>query len=446
MGRKPASVHLHCAIGLGALALAAQAQAQTATSPGPLSTYGAALAALGVVPNLSYTGEFAANPSGGALQGGDFAGQAAVGADVDLHKLIGLTGSALHVELTDRQGLNLANELINNSVAVQEIYGGGQTWFLTTLTYEQKLLDGLVDVQVGRTELGQVALQDPIYCDFQSNAFCGEPNIMGKIINASFYPVPIWGGLATIKPTPKTYFNFGLYDNAPEQSLPQYHGLNFSITPSQGALIPLEAGYQTTFANDDLPRRYDVGVVFDRTPYSYTTYDAATQQLGSSNAFGRSMVYFQARQMVYRPERVSERGLTLFGAFILGPDANQPANYNVTLGAVYKGPVAARPMDTIGVAIGDTHYRDAYIGQLYAYRVQALHGSQRPSNDLVMAEIHYKGAPTPWLTVMPNIQYVANPDGLGALPYPRSNLRNAWVFGMQIEIDGSALAGLSPPK
>ena len=136
----------------------------------------------------------------------------------------------------------------------------------------------------------------------------------------------------------------------------------------------------------------------------------------------------------------------MFGAVALGPDANQPANYNITLGAVYVGPFASRPMDSIGVAVGDTHYRDSYIDQLYAYRVNALDDSQRPANDLIMAEIHYKIAPTPWLNVMPNIQYIANPDGLGALPYPQSNLRNAFVFGLQIEVDAAVLSGLAPAK
>jgi porin len=432
-------------VALGALALVAPARAQTANT-GPLSAYGDALAALGVVPNLSYTAEFATNPSGGAAQGGAFAGQVAGGVDADLQKLVGLTGGALHVQLTDRQGQNLANTAINNSVSVQEIYGAGQTWYLTTLTYEQKLWNGLVNVLVGRTALGQVALQDPIYCQFQSNAICGEPDIMGKITNATFYPVPVWGGLATIRPTDRTYLNVGLFDNAPEQTLPRYHGLNFSITPSQGVQIPLEAGYQTSFANDAYPRRYDVGVIFDRSPYSYTTYDPATRQLGATDAFGRTMLYFQAKQMVYRPEMDSQRGLTLFGALVLGPDAGQPSDYSVTLGAVYQGPFAARPQDSIGVAIGDTHYREAYINQLYAYRVFALGGSQRPANDVILAEIHYRAAPTPWLNVMPNIQYIANPDGLGAMAYPRRNLPNAFVFGLQVQIDVSAAAGLSRPK
>jgi porin len=414
---------------LGA-ALAAPDLARSA-DPAPPSPFGTLLDPYGVKFNASYVGEFAANPTGGAGQGSDYAGQLAVGADVDMQKLMGLTGGTVHVELTDRSGRDLANDTINNSVAAQEIYGGGQTYELTTLTYEQKLFGGLIDLQGGRTELDQVALQDPIYCQFQSNAICGQPDIMGKIITASFYPVAIWGARATIAPFAKTYMTIGLYDNDPTDSLPSHHGFDFGLEGSRGALIPVEAGYQTTLENDSYPRRYDVGAVIDRTPYSYTTYNPATMSLGSTEGHGREMLYAQFKQMVYRPDMKSPRGLTLFGAFIVGPDSTQPSDYDVTMGAVYLGPFAARPLDSLGAAVDLTHYRGRFIDQLQAYRIGALGGSQRPSSALIMSELHYDVAVTSWLNIMPNVQYIVNPDGLGTLPYPKANLPNAWVFGIK---------------
>jgi carbohydrate-selective porin OprB len=101
---------------------------------------------------------------------------------------------------------------------------------------------------------------------------------------------------------------------------------------------------------------------------------------------------------------------------------------------VYLGPFDTRPLDSLGVAIGDTHYRDSFIDQLYAYRIGALGGGQRPHNDMIMTEIHYNVAATSWLNVMPNIQYIVSPDGLGTLPYPKANLPNALVFGLKFNI------------
>ncbi len=58
------------------------------------------------------------------------------------------------------------------------------------------------------------------------------------------------------------------------------------------------------------------------------------------------------------------------------------------------------------------------------------------------AEVDYDAYLTPWFDVMPNLQYIVNPDGLGNLPYPKSNLNDAFVVGVQIKIDLATLAGL----
>lgn len=424
----------------------AHAQSASASSTeiniSPIQQIGQTLADKGIYLNASYFGEFAGNPTGGAAQGSDYADQVAAGADVDLQKLVGWQGGALHIEFTNRDGNNQAADVINNSVATQQIFGGGQTYYLTTLTLEQKLFNGLVDITAGRTELDQLTLHDPIYCHFQSNAVCGQPDIMGKIINASFWPVAVWAGQVIVNPVKDWYFKAGIADHDPGDSAPPHHGFNWGLSQSDGFELPLEIDYQTSFADDAFPRRYDVGVVFDRTPYSFAQFDPATNTLGSQNAYGRSMVYVQAKQMVYRPDMNSHRGLTLFGAAIFGPNGNQEANYNITAGGVYQGPFASRPADSAGFFIGDTHYRDSFIDQLADFRHNVLGGTQRPASSLIMMEVDYDAFLTPWLDVMPNFQYIVNPDGLGNRAYPQSNLPNAFVIGLQFNVNISGLVGL----
>ncbi|GLR68859.1 porin [Acidocella aquatica] len=417
------------------------AHAQTTDAP-PVVQLGQTLAAKGIYLNANYFGEFATNPSGGVKQGSAYADQAAFGADADLQKLVGWQGGTLHLELTNRDGRDLANDTINNSVAAQQIYGGGQTYNLTTLTLEQKLLNGMLDITAGRTELDQLTLNDPIYCHFQSNAFCGQPDIMGKIINASFWPVSVWAGKVVISPVRDWSLEIGVADHDPKDSASPHHGFDFSTTNSNGVEIPIELDYKTSFADDNYPRRYDVGAVFDRTAYSYAQYDAKTNTLGSGNGYGRTMVYVQAKQMVYRPDMNSDRGLTVFGAAVFGPDAHQSADYNLTAGAVYQGPLASRPADSLGIAVGDLHYRSNFIDQLYAYRTNTLGGSGRPASNLIMAEIDYDAYLTPYLDVMPNLQYIVHPDGLGAQAYPGHNLNDAFVVGLQFNLNVGKFIGL----
>ncbi|HEY1720287.1 MAG TPA: carbohydrate porin [Magnetospirillaceae bacterium] len=426
------------AIGLVAFSVPAWADDDT-----PISSIGKQLQSSGIILNGDYSGEFAANASGGSRQGGAYADQLTLGADFYLQRLADIDGGIVHLELSNRDGRNLTGDTLNNSVSAQQLYGGGQTFYLSTLTYEQKLFGDVLDVQAGRTELGSVAFQDPLYCEFQSNGICGEPAIMGKDTNTSFFPVPVWGAYATVKPATDFYALTGLFDDDGTATLPDRNGFDFSGDHANGVLIPVEAGYQTSFADDAYPRRFDIGAIFDQSPYAHTVYDAATTSLTTATDRGHSLFYIQAKQMVFRPDMNAQRGLTVFGAAAYGPDNVQPVDYSFTAGTVYQGPFASRPLDTFGVMINETHYRDNFVDQLYDYRVAALGGTERPNSNLIMAEVNYDAFATPWFDVMPNLQYIVNPDGLGGgVPYPKANLNDAFVVGVQVHINFATLAGL----
>ena len=66
--------------------------------------------------------------------------------------------------------------------------------------------------------------------------------------------------------------------------------------------------------------------------------------------FGRSQVYIQAQQMVYRPD-ASDRGLTVFGGANWTTSGQPNVERMVFGGAYYKGAFAPRPNDTLGVAV-----------------------------------------------------------------------------------------------
>ena len=125
---------------------------------------------------LNYTGEFAANPSGGQKPGGNaFAGQLFIGADADFGRIANIQGLSGHFIFTDRQGTSLSARNIGNDTSVQEIYGAGQTYRLTLLTLEQRLFNDRLDIEAGRTQAQGAFLISPLYCDFQNNATCGSP-------------------------------------------------------------------------------------------------------------------------------------------------------------------------------------------------------------------------------------------------------------------------------
>ena len=409
-------------------------------APDSLSQLGTALAADGISPISQYNGEFAANPIGGARPGQAFTGQFDLGADVDLHKLVGLSGGTIHVLMTDRAGDNLAENSLDNSIPVQQIYGGrdGQTYQLTILTYEQKLFNGLVDIEAGRTDVSVDFIESPFYCDFQSNASCANPSMMGDDTSTTFYPVASWGGRVKFNPSPNVYVKTGIYQSAPTLLPVNDHGFDWGTGHSNGFLLPIEVGYANTTPGAAEPNQYDAGVIFDRTSYSAPFYNAS-----SPERYGRTLAYLQGQQMVYQAAPDSPRGLYVFGVAMYGASGGQQeANFSIEGGAVFQGPFASRPLDTAGILVNDVHYNGRFLNSLYATRA-AEGGTAFPRSNLVMLELNYNVQMTPWLGVMPNFQYVINPDGLGSTQYPRANEKNAVVFGLQFVIDAAKLLGLS---
>ena len=126
---------------------------------------------------LNYTGQGAINPVGGIRQGSAWAGQLFFGLDADLKRLAGIDGASLHIAVTNRHGRSLSNDFIGNNTSVQEIYGGGQTTRLTLFSYQQKLFDDRIDIEVGRLVANIAFLNSPIYCNFQNEFRLRKPDL-----------------------------------------------------------------------------------------------------------------------------------------------------------------------------------------------------------------------------------------------------------------------------
>ncbi|PXW54433.1 porin [Methylobacterium sp. B4] len=305
----------------GSAAAAADVLGQSATPPAlPPGTFdlGNGLSFL-----LNYTGQAVANPVGGIRQGSAYAGQLFFGIDADLQRLAGIAGGSVHVAVTNRHGRNLADDFIGNNTSVQEIFGGGQTTRLTLLSYQQKLFDNRLDIEVGRLVANINFLNSPIYCNFQTNSACGNPTFVFKTSNFTFWPVASWGGHAKAWLTDTVFFHVGAYEVNPLHQQPGDNGLDFSTKGATGAIVPFELGYSTTFANDALPRNYGIGGWVDRSDYTDPVLDAAGGRrvltgFSPATRFGRSGIYARFDQMVWRPDPKGIQGLTLFGVAMAG--------------------------------------------------------------------------------------------------------------------------------
>ena len=401
----------------------------------------------GITAQLNYVSESAGNVSGGIKQGADYADQFLVGVDADLGKLAGITGATIHLVGTNRDGRNLAADDTGNSLSVQEIYDGSEENRLTILTYEQKLFSDRVEFEVGRLPSQGAFLTSPLYCDFQNNATCGSPHIVYSSGGFIDFPAAVWGGHVKLFLTDAVFLHVGAFEEQPKVQGPGDHGLDFGLDGSTGVLVPVEFGYTTTAKNDAYPRNYAIGALVDQSTYADPVRDVAGGRalltgLPAQQDFGRSLVYARFDQTVYRPDTTTPRGLAVFGFFGGTGSGRTTTDFQLELGAVWTGPLAARPLDTLGLVVTDQQFSALALSNERAARaLVGLSPGGVPSNETIV-ELNYGVQVAPWLRIMPNVQFITGVDNLDE-PYRRLFIPDTFVLGAKVQVDFLTLAGLA---
>ena len=221
----------------------------------------------------------------------------------------------------------------------------------------------------------------------------------------------------TLKPSKPTYVKFGVYEDEPDladSNQGAWPGKDWDMQSADGATIPVEIGYQTDAQNDAYPRGYDIGGFYDTASYADPLLNTAGQARVLAGGapledIGRSGVYLQAQQMVYRPDPNSDRGLTLFGAANWTTSGETEIANDVVVGLFDKGLFASRPNDYLGVAatfIGSNHR----VTQRIDDTIIAQGGTGHVSSEEGVLEVNYGIGLAPGISLIPFVQYVSHPD------------------------------------
>lgn len=401
----------------------------------------------GVTVQLNYLSESAGNPTGGIRRGVAYADQFLLGVDADLNRLLGIKGGTIHFVGTQRDGNSLSQRYIGNSLAPQEIFDGSENTRLTILSYQQKLFNDRLDIEVGRLPAQGAFLVSPLYCNFQNVGVCGSPEIVFSDTSFTFFPTSTWGGHAKYFLNDKVFFHAGAFEVKPSTVGQNDHGLNFSLHGSTGVFVPLELGYTTTAANDPYPRNYGIGAIVDRSTYSDPVTDVSGGRslfsgLAPRTRFGRSLVYGRFDQTVWRPDPASTRALQVFGVAAVGVGGRQTQDFQLEAGAVLTGPFASRPYDTVGVVGTYQKYSPLGLANVRAARASQGLSSANVATDQILFEVNYGFQVTPAVRLTPNLQYIVNPDQNG-IPFRRRPIPDTFVIGAKLSIDFFTLANLA---
>ncbi|WP_156840206.1 carbohydrate porin [Novosphingobium aquimarinum] len=394
----------------------------------------------GITLALNYTGEAAANLSGGLKKDAAYAGQVYVGADLDMEALAGIAGATVHAAVTNRHGKSLSAVALGNNTSVQEIWGTQNT-HLAILTWEQKLFDGALTLEAGKSQANIHFLNSQYYCHFQNNSVCGNPTFVFKSSNFTYFPASSWMAHAKAQLTREISFHTGVYEVNPRRKRPDDDGFAFSFKGGTGVVIPWELEYAPS---GGLPGRYILGGWIDRGDYADPLRDAngdiaILSGEAPATRKGRSGLYVRAEQQITGNGGSQPHGLAIFGVVMTNLSGRVEESRFLDFGLVHTGTFAGRDKDTLGFVISDQRFSDLAMERMRAARI-AAGGNGKIARHQTMMELAYGAQLSPAIRVSPNVQYILNPDQTGA-PFRTRDIDDALIVGFKFTIDAPTLLG-----
>lgn len=402
-----------------------------ASSPHLLGDWGGQrerLAGQGLVFNFAYGSQLAHNFSGGTDRLTRYTDQWEFGATLDLDKRWGWKGGTFQFTLTDRNGRNLgADANIGNNMLIQEVYGRGQTWHLTQLWLNQKLLEERLELKFGRMTVGEDFFS--FSCDFQNLTFCSaQPgNLVGSYwVN---WPTSQWAARVKYHTSSNSYLQVGVYQVNPKYVDDNYARRNGwkpnNPSGTTGALIPLEAGWQPSWRG--LPGAYKIGAWYNTSDGDDLYFDVNRQPRGLTGLdplerSGQYGAYLSLQQQV--TGSAGGRGATVFLNFTQADRHTAQLDRQLAIGVQYKGPFERRPQDSLGFAVGATHNNERYADFANQNNIRTGGNVIAGSSYEYVSELYYAWAPVPSVSVRPNLQYIVHPGGT-----TRNN--DAFVIGLK---------------
>jgi porin len=392
--------------------------------------------------NLS---EGLANVSGGLKRGEFFEGYTALGFDLDMERTAGVTGGAVHFLIDDLQGQPFfaysGSAYLNNRIFA----GDGPAFRLNELSYEQSLFNKRVDLRMGRIPAYTQFDGSELYCTFITS-LCRTPAAYTFDRGYPPYPASSWAAIAQTRIAGPLYTNIGVFENEPIAATTNHGGFpgpDWGLNFANGATIPVQIGYRTTLQDDPYPRAFSLGGFYVTGSYADPLLNADGQNrilFGGEPKidFGRSQVYIQAQQMVYRPD-ASDRGLTVFGGANWTTSGQPNVERMVFGGAYYKGAFAPRPNDTLGVAVSLVDVNPRVTERVNSILSKSTGGQVSQSE--ISYQVNYGFAVAPGMLIKPFLEFISHPDQANASP-PRGNVTHAIFVGALFEVDVASLFGL----
>ncbi len=362
--------------------------------------------------------------SGGLKRGTLYEGFTLLGVDLDMNRIAGINGGILHVLFNDLNGIPFA-PYSGSQYGYNRVFGAPASARLNEFSWEQRLFDNKLDIRIGRVPIGSQFDFSNVYCEFVSG-ICALPAGYAFTKGYPSYLAASWSAIAQVRLPSNFYLNAGIFEDQPSITLVNHPGLpgeDWAPDKARGATIPVQLGYRERLATTAYPKAFSIGAFYDTGDYTDPYYNSAGETRALNGGaprldHGKSQVWFQGQQVVWRPDPTNDRALTIFGGANVTTSGDANINQAAFLGMSLRGPFDPRPNDTFNVVAQYIGLNNTYIDNVnLTLAKQGIQGELNQAEGFF--EVNYGICLSPGTYLKPFLDYMVNPDQVGiAKPNP----------------------------
>ncbi|MEI8233215.1 MAG: carbohydrate porin [Verrucomicrobiota bacterium] len=360
---------------------------------------------------VSYTGELLGNLSGGYRQGAIAEGLLNAGVQGNLGKLIGWQGGSFLVSILAPHGPSLTEKYVHdlNRVSNIDAYDSVR---LYEAWLQQEWADGKFSLRAGQLLVDTEFFVSGNAALFLNGAF-GVLPVFSQNLPAAVFPVAAPGVRVRWKASDALSFQAGVYDgDVGDQAKGNKHGVDWRLGRDGGVLAVAEAAYAWNGQKGaaGLPGTVKLGAFFRNA--------GAEEDLTGTPCRTDAGGYVMVDQQFWRKPGTEDQGLSGFVRGGAAPDERNTVPFYGDAGFNYKGLLAGREKDVVGLAFSFT--------RLSQYASDDGEAPAHARHEAIL-EATYKAQIKEWLTLQPDVQYIFNPGA-------SAKADNALVAGIRLNV------------
>lgn len=401
---------------------------------------------------FTYYGDVFANPAGGVKQGFGYDGRFGTIIDADLDKLAGWKGAAFHASIHQIHGTQFSATNLDNLMTVSGIEAPTSIR-LFNLWVEQKI-GTQWNLRAGQFTAAQEFLTSDNASLFVNSSF-GWPMAYAQDLPSGgpAYPEATPGLRLAFTPNDRLTLRAAVFNGdpaGPGAGNPverDPYGLAFRVNDPpfvivEGAYEWGEKAGQPGFGNPNqegigiggrrrraaaaaaaetaLPGSLKLGAWVHTGRFADQRFDSAGNLLAASAGpplqhRGDVAAYAVLDQELWRVPGQGERGLSGFARISASPSDRNPVDLYADGGLAFRGPLADRPDDILGLALA--FGRISPRAKAYDRDVAALSGQAMPIRDYELAlELTYQWKMSEDWMIQPDLQLIVHPGGHVPMP------------------------------